>query len=142
MKVSEETWKLMKDHLGYGEEEMRLFRADRKNEEILAKFPEMMNKTIVFEVVESTGCNTHHKVGDRFYFDAAGNLITKKSPKRVCVYAMNAVAPLIFSVNELIFAGIDPNDMRFKHAGCFDVGVKCGGWGRIVMRCIVEEREK
>jgi hypothetical protein len=38
-------------------------------------------------------------------------------------------------------AGVDPNEMRFKKTGCFDVGVKCGGWGRIVMECRVEDRK-
>jgi hypothetical protein len=32
--------------------------------------------------------------------------------------------------------------MRFKRTGCFDVGVKCGGWGRIVMEIKVEDRQK
>jgi hypothetical protein len=32
--------------------------------------------------------------------------------------------------------------MRFKRAGCFDVGVQCGGWGRIVIELSVEDRDK
>ena len=40
------------------------------------------------------------------------------------------------------WAGVDPNEMRFKRAGCFDVGVKCGGWGRIVLQCRVVDRDE
>ena len=48
----------------------------------------------------------------------------------------------IYVSNELFYAGVDPNEMRFKRTGCFDVGVKCGGWGKIVMEIKVEDRKK
>jgi hypothetical protein len=32
--------------------------------------------------------------------------------------------------------------MRFKRFGCPDVGVRCGGWGHIVMEVKVEDRKK
>src|SRR4030065_293646 len=135
-------WKLMKDHLGYSDEEMKIFRENPRNEDVLSKAPELLNKTIVVTVVESHGCNSQHKVGDKFYFDGAGNLLTKLCPKRICIYALNSIAGLIFASNELFYAGIDPNEMRFKRAGCFDVGVQCGGWGHIVMELSVEDRDK
>jgi hypothetical protein len=34
------------------------------------------------------------------------------------------------------------DQMRFKRAACFDVGLECGGWGRIVMEIRVEERNR
>ena len=101
-----------------------------------------MNKTIVAEVVESHGCNSEHKVGDKFYLDGAGNIISKLCPKRMCIYALSQLVPGVFAANELLYAGVDPNEIRFKRTGCFDVGVQCGGWGRIVMELRVEDREK
>ena len=135
-------WKLMKKRLGYTDKEMKSFRENPRNEDILSKAPELMDKTIIAEVVESHGCNSQHKVGDRFYFDGAGNLLTKLCPKRICAYALNAITPQIFTSNELLYAGVDPNEMRFKRAACFDVGLECGGWGRIVMEVKVEDRNK
>ena len=44
--------------------------------------------------------------------------------------------------NEMIYAGVDPNEMRFKRSACFDVGLECGGWGRIVMEIRFEDRKK
>ena len=70
----------------------------------------------------------------------AGNLLTKLAPKKVCIYALNAATGMIFTANELFYAGVDPNEMRFKRAGCFDVGVQCGGWGRIVLELSVVDR--
>ena len=126
-------WRVMKKHLGYTDEEMKLFRQDPRNADILSKAPSLMEKTIVIEVVESHGCNSQHKVGDKLYFDGAGNLLTRHCPKRICIYALNAATSMIFAANELFYAGVDPNQMRFKRAGCFDVGIQCGGWGRIVL---------
>jgi hypothetical protein len=36
---------------------------------------------------------------------------------------------------------LDPNDMCFNRAGCLDVGLRCGGWGKVVVELSVEERE-
>ncbi|MEE8372141.1 MAG: hypothetical protein V3R87_00190 [Dehalococcoidia bacterium] len=140
MQVDQDTLESLKQHFGYNDEEMKLFMENPRNEDVLAKGTALMNKTIVLEVVESHGCNSQHKVGDRFYFDGAGNLLTKLCPKKICIYALSPLAQLIFASNELFYTGTDPNDMRFKRAGCFDVGVRCGGWGHIVMEIKVEDR--
>ncbi|KPJ77819.1 MAG: hypothetical protein AMJ54_06535 [Deltaproteobacteria bacterium SG8_13] len=135
-------WGVMKKHLGYTDDEMEIFQTDPRNEDILSKAPALMDKTIVVEVVESHGCNSRHRIGDKLYFDGAGNLLTRLCPKKVCVYALNAATSMIFAANELFYAGIDPNQMRFKRAGCFDVGVQCGGWGRIVLELAVMDRKE
>jgi uncharacterized repeat protein (TIGR04076 family) len=142
MKLDEKVWKTVKQHLGYNDEEMKQFRENPRNEDVLTKSPGLMNKTIVIKVVESKGCNSQHRVGDKFYFDGAGNLLTNLCPKRICIYALSSVTQLIFASNELFCAGIEPNEMRFRRAGCFDVGVQCGGWGHIVMELGVEDRDK
>lgn len=135
-------WKTMKKRLGYSDAEMRTFRANPRNADVLSKVPKLMRKTIIAEVVESHGCNSQHNVGDKFYFDAAGNLLTRRCPKKVCIYALNAVSGLMFAANELHLAGVDPNEMRFKRAACFDVGLECGGWGRVVLEFRVADRSK
>ncbi len=140
--MDERLWGLAQRRLGYTDEEMELFRANPRNAEVLSMAPILMGKTIVAEVVESHGCNTRHKVGERFYFDGAGNLLTGRCPKKICVHALSAVATPIFAANELLYAGVDPNEMRFNRVGCGDVGLQCGGWGRVVMEVRVEDREK
>ena len=141
MEVNEDTWKFMQQHLGYTDEELEIFRSNPKNVEIMSKAPELMNKTIVAEVVASHGCASQHHVGDKFYFDGAGNLITKLSPKRICVHALSVLSGPMVVVNELFYAGVDPNDMRLNRFGCFDVGIQCGGWGHIAMEVKVEDRK-
>jgi|SRR5208283_2191616 len=141
MNIDEGVWKYIQNHLGYSDLEMDKFKENPNNEQILSKVPELLNKTIVAEVVKSHGCNSQHKVGDKFYFDGAGNLLTGLCPKRICIYALKSFATLIYGANELIYAGINPNDLRFKRVGCHDVGVECGGWGNIVLEIRVEDRK-
>jgi len=140
--MSKEALNIIKKNLGYTEEEMKIFMENKKNIEILKKAPNLINKTLVIEVIESHGCNSQHVVGDKFYFDGFGNLITKLSPKRICISALAAMDKLIFGANALLFAGQNPNDMLFNKAGCSDVGLKCGGWGNIAMEIKVIDRER
>jgi len=98
-----------------------------------------MNKVIVLEVVESHGCNSRRRIGDKSYFDGAGNLLTERSPKKICVFALSNAVMMIFTVSEMPYAGVDPNTMRFKWTHCFDAGLQCGGWGRIVLDLHVED---
>lgn len=140
--MDDKTWNYIQKHFDYSDEEMKSFMGNPRNLDVLSKAPKFSRKTIVFEVVDAHGCNSGHKVGDTFYFDGAGNLLTKKSPDKVCIYALNALSNIIFAAGELIMADVDPNEMRFNRTGCFDVGVKCGGWGRVVLEMKVEERRK
>jgi uncharacterized repeat protein (TIGR04076 family) len=143
MKLDEKTWKGIQQHLGYNDEEMKQFRENPRNEDVLSKTDVMLNKTIVAEIIESHGCDSGHKVGDKIYFDGRGiSLLTKLGPSRICIFALHSVALAMPALAELVYAGIDPNEMRFKRFGCVDVGIKCGGWGHIVMELRVEDRDK
>lgn len=135
-------WEMMKEHLGYTDEEMELFRKDPRNETVMATAPEMMKKTIVFAVVQSEGCNSRHTEGTRFYFTGDGNLLTRMAPSKVCAYALPVMTQAIFAMGELMYAGVDPGSMCFRRAGCFDVGVRCGGWGHIVLEASVMDRDE
>jgi uncharacterized repeat protein (TIGR04076 family) len=141
MAVDESVWKFYQDLLGYSDEELEKFKENPSNEDVISKAPDLMNRTILFEVVASHGCASQHKVGDKFYFDGSGNLITKLSPKRICISALTAMAPLISAANELYYAGVDSNELRFKRTACHDVGLQCGGWGNVAFEIKVEKRK-
>ena len=131
----------LQERLGYSDQEMEQFLAVPRNQEVLARSPELMRKTLKAQVVQSHGCNSGHREGDCFYFDGAGNLLTKKGPSRICVFALQAITPLIFAATELVYAGADPSRLRFNRTSCFDVGLACGGWGQIILELQVEERK-
>jgi uncharacterized repeat protein (TIGR04076 family) len=142
MPVNERMWKIVQKHLGYTDDELERFKENPRNEDVLTKNSDLKNKIIILEVVESHGCNSRHKVGDKFYFDGAGNLLTQLCPQKVCAYSLSSALMMIFAANEMIYAGVDPNTIRFKRASCFDVGLQCGGWGRIVLELRVEDRSQ
>ncbi|MFH1150034.1 MAG: hypothetical protein V1748_06145 [Actinomycetota bacterium] len=128
------------DVMGYSEEEKRAFLSDPRNTDVLAKMAGLAGKTIVVELVQAKGCYLGYRAGDKLYFDGGGNLISSMAPKRVCPFAITALTPMLFAVQELAYAGADPGELRFKRAGCPDVGPTCGGWGHVVMELRVEDR--
>jgi len=133
-------WRLIQRHLKYSKEELELFKGNPRNEAVLDVGRDLQDKRIIIEVVESKGCNSQHKVGDKFIFDGAGNLLTRHNPEKICIFALNAATGLIFAASELFYAGVNPNEMKFRRSGCFDVGVQCGVWGKVVVELTMIER--
>ena len=82
MEIDGRKWKIIQRHLGYSDEEMTVFKQDLRHTDVITKSSDLSAKNIILEVVESHGCNSRHKVGDKFYFDAFGNLLTEKCPKK------------------------------------------------------------
>lgn len=138
--VPDQIWEMMQSRLGYDDEELARFKEHPRNARVLAVAPDMMLKTIVFEVVESRGCNSQHHAGSRLFFSGDGNLLTKMAPSKVCGFLLPVMAQMIYGMHELWYAGVDPNTLAFKRAGCFDVGVRCGGWGHVVVEARVLDR--
>ena len=138
--IDERLLKIIKKRFNYNDQDIVDFKKDPRNIELLNRSKEFQNKLIVLEVVESKGCNSNHKVGDKFYFDYAGNLLTDLCPAKICGYSLNAALMMVFTANEMFYAGVDPNEIRFKRSSCFDVGIECGGWGRIVLELKIEEK--
>jgi len=142
MEVSEEVWKYVQKLLGFTDNEMKKLRQNPRNEELIARSPSLMNTRIILEVVGSHGCTKQHKVGDKFYFDGSGGLLTRLCPEKVCLLALAAVSPLVQTAIEQLYADVDPNKMMFRRFGCPDVGLECDGWGHIVMELRVEKQNK
>ena len=51
MEINQQTWDPIQSHLGYTDEEMKIFKENQRNIDILSKTPALMNKTLVVEVV-------------------------------------------------------------------------------------------
>ncbi len=137
MNVDETIWKQTQEHLGYTNEEMKLFRDNPHNVELVKKAMTNMNKQILCEVVEAKGCMAGHKKGDKIYIDLAGGINTQKSPDKLCMHLIEAGTNYIYTACELVHHGIAPDRMRFKRFGCLDVGLECGGWGKVVSEVTV-----
>ncbi len=139
-KSEERVAKIIQRRFGYSDEELQIFLNDPRNMELVGRRQELERTKFVLEVVASKGCNSNHRIGDKFYFDFAGNILTELCPPRICGYSLNSAMMMIYTANEMLYAGVDPNEIRFKRASCFDVGIECGGWGRIVLELKIEKQ--
>lgn len=138
--VNPEIWKYMQRRLGYTDEELEEFRNNPRNRKIMEKSADMLNKTVVFEVVRSQGCNIEHKAGDKFFFSAEGYMLAHKGPKKVCPYILPSMARMMWVIQERIYEGLDPRPF-FYCGHCEDVGLACGGWGSVNFEARVVDRK-
>lgn len=131
-----------KGHLGYdNENDIKLFMENKNNHLILSRLPDFMNKRIAVEVTDAHGCASQYKAGDCFFFDLAGNLMGNKSPEKLCIFALAPMGALVKSLQELYIAGVNPAKLAFAKTGCGDVGIQCGGWGKIVIEARIEDND-
>ena len=80
----------MKKRLGYNNEEMNSFRDNPRNEAVLDAAPQIQNKTIVIEVLDSHGCNSQHKIGDKFRYP--------EDKGKICTAALHAIYPYALGI--------------------------------------------
>jgi len=134
---AEEIWKRFQKHMGYTDEEMRIFRSDPEKVRMVTETPEFVKCRVIAEVIESQGCHAGHKVGDRFVMTAGGQLIAEACPKRMCLFALGPVAGLLPAIYERIITRSDPGFERSNIVQCTDVGLDKGGWGKVLMKVYV-----
>ena len=139
--MDERLFKLMKRHLKYNDVEFEQFKKRPENRDVLERVQDFTRIEIVAKVVAAKGCNSKHFVGQKIYFDGAGNLIAEKSPAKSCIFILGSLPGMIFSIHELLYAGIEPKNirLRFPRTGCFDVGVENCGWGHVIVEVSVVE---
>jgi uncharacterized repeat protein (TIGR04076 family) len=133
MKNQDMMLEMVKGHLNYTEEEMTAFKANPRNLEILDKVPGLLNTTFEAEVIEAHGCACQHQAGQKIIIYGDGSIASDRCPEKICIYLIQALGPIVFGAQEFLYAGLDPNLLRFKKVGCFDIGVKCGGLGHVTV---------
>lgn len=135
----EEIWRRFQKHMGYTDEDMKIFRSDPVKVKTVTETPEFTRCRVIAEVIESHGCHAQHKVGDRFVLDPGGQLITDECPKRVCVSALASINQIMPAISERLVNRSDPNLERYNIVQCPDTGVDKGGWGKILMKVYLEK---
>ena len=72
-----------------------------------------------------------------------GNFITKRCPKKMCVYLISQLAIPVALINERLSEALDPADFHFmRYVKCLDAGVDCLGYGEVMMQVRVIPRMK
>jgi hypothetical protein len=73
---------MIQTQLDYSDNDMARFKSDPANIDIITKAMDMAGITITAEVVESHGCFSGHRKGQKIHLDSAGNLLSKKCPDK------------------------------------------------------------
>ena len=139
--ISPDIWKFMQNRLGYTDDEMEMFKNNPRNSKIMEKAGDLLSKTVVFEVTESHNCNIEHKIGEKFYFSAEGYMLAHKGPKKVCPYILPAMSRMMWVIQERIYEDLDPRPY-FYCGHCEDVGIDCGGWGKVNFEAKIIDRKE
>ena len=134
MNWSDDEMEMAKNFLNYTDEEIKAIGANPKYVQMLAKAPALMSTEFIFEVVKARGCVCRHHEGEQIKINGDGSIMCKESSSKICVYLVNAITPIVYGAQEFIFAGLDPNELKFTRVGCFDNGAKCGGFGHVMVQ--------
>lgn len=133
MALDERLVRIIKKKFNYNDSQIEDFKNNERNEFVINKLKDIMNHVFVLTVVASHGCNTGHKVGDKIYLDACGNILTRYCPEKICTYALHNAILMVFTANEFLYNDMDPMKIQFRKSSCFDVGVGCGGLGQVIL---------
>jgi len=132
-------WKLFQSHMEYTDQEMEVFQSDPLKVKVVTETPEFVTCRVIAEVIESHGCHSKHRVGDRFVMTAGGQLIADECPKGMCVSAVAEISKVLPAIYERLINKTDPQFERVDIIHCPDVGLDKGGWGKILMKVYVEK---
>jgi uncharacterized repeat protein (TIGR04076 family) len=134
----EKRWRGVQRHLGFTDDELRLFRANPAHMKAMENAPCFATMHMVVEVVEARNCAAGYKVGDRFVVDSEGILVAGDCPPKLCVGAIYSFKPLVDRMWQAFF----DNSTEILHdtVRCPDVGVYNGGAGTVTMRIHAEPR--
>jgi len=136
---TEKLWERFQEHMGYTDEEMEVFKSDPVKVKMVTETPHFVKSRIVAEVIESHGCHSQHKVGDRFVMNASGQLLADECPKKMCMFALGPVTRELSGFYEILINSDEPDYSRHKMVQCIDVGLDKGGWGKVLMKVYLEK---
>ena len=136
-----ELWKRFQKHMGYTDEEMKIFKSDPEKVKMVTETPGFVKSRIVAEVIESQGCHAQHKVGDKFVMNGNGCLITEECPKIMCMFALGPVSRTLPAIYERLIYKTDPDFKRSDIVQCTDIGLDKGGWGKVLMKVYLEKSD-
>jgi uncharacterized repeat protein (TIGR04076 family) len=125
---------LAKEFLQYTDKEMEMIQSNPKYLQIIEKVPQLMNTDFIFEVDEAHGCVCQHSNGQKIIINGDGSLDCSQSPAKICVHLLSAITSIINGAQEFIYAGLDPNELKFTKVGCLDNRAECGGFGHVTVK--------
>ena len=141
--MSDDIIKKFAERIGYSNAETEQFKEGGHRTRHVRRLSEVARLySIEAEVVKSRHCNTGHVVGQKIVLDVDGNFITRRCPKKMCVYLISQLTIPVALINERLGEGLDPNEFHFmRQVRCLDVGVECLGFGEVMLSVRVVPRK-
>ncbi len=130
-------WRRFQEVMHYSAEELARFRANPRFVRMM-NTPAFRTHKIIAEVVYAHGCVCKHEVGQNIVLNGNGALLRDECPAIMCVGLVSQLNPVVSAAFERMAAGLDPNGLLTNTIGCIDVGINCGGWGRVLLKVRVE----
>ena len=142
--MREEIVQKYEQRVGYTESEVEKFHEGGHRIRQVKRLPHAASLySIEAEVANAKRCNSGHTVGQKLILDVDGNLISKLSPKKMCVYLISQLTIPVALINERLSEGLKPNDFHFmRYVRCPDTGVECYGYGEVMLKIQVVSRAK
>lgn len=125
---------------GFNTSEMDTFMAQPRTGKILSRLEEISQVSIIFKVRNSKGCVVGHKPGDAYIFPKGGAMDLVNSTGHLCPFLMPPMTRIMWLIQERVWEGLDPLPL-YAVGHCDDVGLDCGGWGRVVIEAHIMKPE-
>jgi len=141
-------FKAFQEHMNYTDQEIEALKKNSKKLDHVKKIssPDIQDRYLVAEIIESRGCIAGMQVGDRLFFKGM-SLIDPELSDPWCPYVVNTYW-FTSGMRNMAKFGLDPNSMYVNFSGCMDVGPE-NGLGRVVYKIYAidnseaeKEREK
>ncbi|MEM2514298.1 MAG: hypothetical protein QXU81_08295 [Candidatus Bathyarchaeia archaeon] len=139
----DEFWRQFKEHMQYTDEELENFRKDPRKVRMAQKIasPDVLNKTLVFEVVDYYACAEGMRPGDRLFFKG-GILLDPTRSSNWCGFSLAYSAAMYAAIfQNLVFHDIDPGQFVHTVRDCGDATPRFG-WGQTVYKIYVVDETK
>lgn len=130
--IPAEVWQYIQGTMDFTDDEMEIFKKQPRTNQIVGKLDTIMKVPVVFEVVDAHGCIAGHKKGDFYMFPSGGPMDTKNSSPILCPFLMPPMSRIMWILQERVWEGLPPLPL-FSMGQCDDVGLKCNGWGKVVI---------
>ena len=136
-KISDEDRTALKNAFGYSDEEVGIILENPKQFELFQNFRSLFTKKMVATCIKAENC-AMNKIGDRYVFTAAGQLVKDETCDRPCLWAMSNFFPFSYILYDRAASGLDLEGMHFEHVSCPDTGCQHGGYGNAMFMISVE----
>jgi hypothetical protein len=133
-------WAEFQQEMGYDDEELAIFRANKKAMRLLEQVAQMAAWDIIAEVMDAPGC-ANHKPGDKIILSPLGLLRASEGPELICVHALPPLSTAVAVIQERLCSGLEPEPYMFDRLSCLDAGVRCGGWGQAFFKIYPVRRQ-